>query len=144
MSFFNVTANDLAAAEKPIWPAKEVAEFVITDFKESEEQGFILNTKVLSERHNDRSYTHFISNRDHEIAQKQRVQFLLAFWTKDELQNGTAKPVKLVNRRFSAVAGQAKEHNGQTYQQFSGWKDLGEYAPTAGASAMDSEGNPKY
>lgn len=146
MSFFEFSAESIAGIEKPLWPAKDVVEFVILDFKEMvPSNDLILSCRVLSKEHNDRKYEHYISNRDNDITQKSRIEFALAFWSKEELIAGDAKPAKLINRRFSVVASPAKEHNGKTYQGFYGWKDLGEFVPGQAASpAADAEGNPKF
>lgn len=146
MSFFEFSAKDLEVAEYPVWPAKEVAEFVVLDFQENPQTNDLkLSCKVVSERHNDRFVTMFINNKPNEFAQKRRVQFALAFWTKEELIAGNAAPAKLVNRKFSAVANAPRDWEGKVFQDWGNFKDLGEYtSASTDADLVAADGTPKF
>lgn len=146
MSFFNISQSDLESVQKIVFMAKEVVEFVILDYSENAQNGsLILNTKVLTGEHVGRNFTLFIENRDHEISKRNRIQFALAFWTAEELKSGSVNPAKLVNRKFSAQALASREHNGQVYQNFSGWKDLGPHTEGTGTEEfVDGDGKPRF
>jgi hypothetical protein len=153
MGFFDFNQQDLDNAVGVIFPVKEVIEFACLDYKENALNGMlILNCKVLSGEFAGRLHTIFINNLDNAVSQKLRVQFALAFWTPEELKGQTHNPAKLINRKFSAVAGQVREHNGREYQNIGVFQDLGPYesegledaAAVADASFHDADGNPKF
>lgn len=126
MSFFEFSESNFDVTESPIWDAKDVVRFLITDFSENAANGTLaVRCKILNTKHEGRTFTHWIRNDDNEASQKQRVQFSLAFWTKEELLDKTAQPSKLIGRCFTAQALQAREYNGKWYQSFIGWKDEG-------------------
>lgn len=149
MSFFSFSEKDLTALEPLLWPAKEVVEFVCLDYKENATNGtLILNTMVLTGDHTGKLHTMFIDNRDNTISQKIRVQFALAFWSAEELRQHAHNPAKLVNRKFSAVAGMQRPSTDGTrvFQGFGAFKDLGPYedAGTTTADFTDENGNPRF
>lgn len=133
MSFFNVTKQDLDLIPI-VFNAKEVIEFVCLDFNEMKTNTLVLNCQVLTGEHAGKRHAVFIDSRENSFAKKLRVQFLLAFWTKEELQTQTFHPSKLMNRKFSAVAQEPREYEGKLYQNISGFHDLGVYEGTEAVS----------
>lgn len=148
MSFFDFNEEVFANTTPPLWNAKTVVEFLIIDFNEDPMSGtLIVKCKIQNTEHKGRMYTHWIKNGDTEGSQKNRVQFSLAFWTKEELIEKTAHPAKLINRLFTAVAQAPREYNGKMYQSFNGYADAGElldHGPAPSDLPTDESGMPAY
>jgi hypothetical protein len=140
MSFFNVTEQDLDLIPI-VFNAKEVVEFVCLDFNEMKNNTLVMNCRVLSGDHAGKRHSIFIDSRENSFAKKLRVQFLLAFWTKDELQTQTFHPSKLMNRKFSAVAQEPREYEGKIYQSMTGFHDLGVYEGTEASVGAYANGS---
>lgn len=146
MSFFSFSESDLDAATPIIFNTKEVVEMVCLDYNEGKQGNLALNCKILTGEKAGKPYTVFIDNREHPMSQKLRTQFALAFWTREELIGGTFMPAKLVNRKFSVVAQEPREHEGKTFQNVSNFRDLGEFtaADVPPDTMVNSDGNPKF
>lgn len=139
MSFFNFTEAELIESAPIIFPAKEVVEFACLNFNETRRGDLMLNCKVLTGAYAGRDFTPVIDNREHPVSRKNKINFARAFWSEDELRSNTAQPARLINRRFSAVPLEAREHNGKQYQSFIGWKDLGEMANGSSPDALPAD-----
>lgn len=135
MSFFDISEADLDAATPIIFNAGEVIEFLCLDFNETKNGAAILNCKVLSGENAGKTHTIFLNNHETPTAKKNRVQFLLAFWSKEELIAGENKRSKLINRKFTVVASAPRDYEGKTYQDLRQFVDLGESLDTNGVDA---------
>jgi len=86
----------------------------------------VLNTKVMTGEHEGKLMQIYLKKiNEPPIAKEKWVRFLLAFWTKEQLTSKKAKMTDLISKRISVVAEMAREYNGNMYQDFRGWKDLG-------------------
>lgn len=120
--------------EQIIFPEKSIVEFLCLDIEENKTyQTINMKCKVLSGQHKDKRRDIRISlKEDHEIQNKKRARWALAFWTEEELKKD--EPVslaRLIGRRFQARAEKPREWNGKTYQDFDYFKDLGEAGDAA-------------
>jgi hypothetical protein len=123
----NVSKEDLGLLEHPVFEAKEVVEFVCLEAEENAQWGTLsLKCKIQSGKFKGRRYSIRVDLKaDREIARIRRARFALAFWKPEEIASGTVNPARLVGRRFTAMAQQAREWNGKTLQDMDFFKDLG-------------------
>lgn len=129
MGFLDNVGSDevLNADESLIFPEKSFIEFTCIDAKENAKNGdLILDCQVNSGEHSGKRHSIFISDRDHEIARKQKAQFLKAFWSIDQLKSGNISPADLVATEFTARAGKARTPEGSdmTFQGFTNFSKL--------------------
>ena len=139
MSFFEFSEQDLDLAEFFFAP-NEVVEFVCLDFNETKQKTLVLNCRVLSGEHAGKAKSIFIDSRETTPSRKNRIQFALAFWTREELVAKSNHPSKLINRKFSAVAQPSREHEGKTYQNIVNFTDMGPYAGDVGMASATLNG----
>lgn len=139
MSFFDFSEQDLDLADY-FFTGGEVVEFVCLDFNETKNKSLVLDCRVLTGEHAGKSKQIWIDSRENNISKKNRVQFGLAFWSKEELIAKTFHPSKLVNRKFSAVAAPTREHEGKTFQNISNFVDIGPFVGDVNAAAATLNG----
>lgn len=150
MSFFDFSEADLDLMPV-MFDDNEVVEFVCIDFNEiTKTNTLALNCRVLTGKYKGRPHTIFIDSRDNPFSKKIKVQFALAFWTREEILAKDNHPSKLINRKFRAVAQPKREHEGKTYQSITQFTDLGEFTGVEDApvhlngAAENHAASPRY
>lgn len=131
MKFLSFNEEELAGPEDLRFKDGEVVKMRCLDFMEDQTKGDLkLTCAVLTGDHVGKQISMFISNRPHEVAQKIRRQFALAFWTKEQLLSGDAQGALLIGRVFTAKSrvSPPKEVGGQTFQNWGSFRDLGNEA----------------
>lgn len=119
--FFDIKASDLDIPEILTFEPGDV-EFAITDFTQDDEKGYLkLTCKVLSGEHKDNSHLYFLRKNSKQSLKN----FMLAFWNREEILSGKAKPTKLIGRNFIATATEQREYKGKWYQDLENYRDLG-------------------
>ena len=126
-----VQPEDLDMDVKIIFPAGETVELVCLDTVDNQtKESIMLSCKVTSGQYAGHSHTFYLSKkRTHPILIRKLREFAKAFYTDAELRSGDQPLSRLYLRKFSAVAEPPREVNGNTYQDFNQWKDLGESGP---------------
>lgn len=151
MSFFGSWTDEaLKAPERLVWKTGDIVKFKVLDFNENVQTGdLVVKCLVMNTEHEGKEHKLFISNRQNDAAQKVRRQFALAFWTKEELVSGDAKPAKLMGRLFSSKSrvSPPKTEGQDPYQNWDGFKDLGpdvEPDDGDGHSFATEDGTPRF
>lgn len=126
MTFFNIDIAELESYEPLFFIAKTPVEMTILSATEQPKYGNVkLTCNVETGEHAGKHYELTISGNDAAPAKKRKAQFLLAFWSKEELTTGKASLDTLIGQRFQ-VRPEApfQGKNGQTYQNFNGFLKL--------------------
>lgn len=139
MGFFDqVTKEDIEATIPPIWDQKERVTFTITDFKEEEDKERIVLLSIIETGPNKgKRHRIYISDKKNEISQRRKIQFLLGFWTREQIESREVDPSKLVGRRAECTFN-PRIFNEATYYDYWDWKDKGVPQPGDAVAAEDN------
>lgn len=127
MSFFDMTAEELAAAEPIFFPAKIPVELTILSVRENPKFSSITMTcSINSGEHAGKTYDMMIGGGDSAQAKRKKASFLLAMWTKEELNAGKATLDTLIGTKFQCrpEAPYDSKTTGRTYQNFENYLKL--------------------
>jgi len=124
--FFGVSETDLSVVEDLFFRADTAVEMICLEAKENPKRGgLILNCKVASGEHTGKQHTIYINDGDNEFAKKNKIAFMLAFWTKDQIIGRKCKHSDLMGRKFTVVPAAIRNVEGRKYQNFHSYHDLG-------------------
>jgi hypothetical protein len=127
MSFFDMSPEELAAAEPMFFTAKVPVEFTVLSVNEQPKFNSIgLVCNVGNGDHAGKSFTMKIQGGDNPQAKQKKAEFLLAMWTKEELNAGKATLDTLIGTKFQCrpEAPFESKSNGKMYQNFQGYLKL--------------------
>jgi hypothetical protein len=127
--FDGLTEDDLALPEKLVFLKGETVNAMIMDLSENSKFGFIkLEVKILSGDHEGK-LTEMIffkpkvtDGKMNGQSKKKFVDFLLAFWTKDEVLKGNVDLTRPISKKIQFTCGEAKEYKNKLQQDFYGIK----------------------
>lgn len=129
--FFATTEADATAAAEIRFGDGEIVRMQCLDFNSNAAKGSVtLRCKVLSGPHSGKTTSVFLNGNQNEVSQKIKSQFLLAFWTADEIKSSQCKPAKLIGRVFT-VKSKVSVKKGDTsptpatFQNWSEFTDIG-------------------
>lgn len=131
---FDLTAEDLVIPEKLQFPKGELIEGTVIDCATIEKFGAVKLSVILTNtEHADKCHEMLINKpkpgkdgKPHPTAKKIWVEFLLTFWTKEQILGAQTAPLDMsqpVGKKISYRAGEARAAaNGNVYQSFFGFK----------------------
>jgi len=121
--FFDISKDDLIMPPSFLnfEPGSEVV-LTIEDFKQDNKNGKLtLTCRVNSNEHEGQQHL-MVIRKSHK---RSFVNFINAFFNKDDVLAGNIKPSSLIGRTFQCVASDFREYNGREYQDLVNIKDLG-------------------
>lgn len=131
MSFFDIGQEELEAATPIFFTPKVPVEMTILSLKENAKYGSItLTCKVENGEHAAKTYELGIMGGENVHMRKKKAAFLLAFWSKEDLNGGKASLDSLIGTKFQARPDTpyTSEKSGKTIQGFEGFTKLGQSA----------------
>lgn len=132
-SLFDLSESDLTLPEPLTFPKGEVIEGTVLDCSSIEKIGAVrLEVLVSNTDHAEKNHEFLVmkpkpSAKDGKINPTQKkfwVEFLLAFWSKENILANNVDLSSVVGKRITYQAAEAREHNGKTYQSFFGFKEI--------------------
>jgi hypothetical protein len=126
-NFFDMTPEELAAAEPIFFTAKVPVELTVLSVKEQPKFASItLTCSVGNGEHAGKTYDMMIGGGDSAQAKRKKASFLLAMWSKEDLNAGKATLDTLIGAKFQCrpEAPYTSEKTGRTYQNFENYLKL--------------------
>lgn len=126
---FDLSEDDLTIPERLSFPKNELIEGTIIDCHTIDKIGAVKVEVLLSNTDHATKCHELLVNKPklkdgkiNPIQKKQWVEFLLAFWSREDILAGKIDPTSLVGKKVSYRADEAREYNGKNYQSFSQYK----------------------
>jgi hypothetical protein len=127
--FTGLSESDLALPERLVFLKNEVVEGTVLDTSIIEKIGAVkLEVKIETGDHAGKLFelVQFKpKEREGKISptqKKQWVEFLLAFFTKEEVLSGKVDFTKFIGSKLQFKAGEARDVGGKTYQNYNSYK----------------------
>lgn len=128
--FNDLSESDLLISEKLVFIKGETVTGTIVDISVNDRIGMIkVELKVNTGDHAGKLHELVVfkpkanaEGKISPISKKQWVEFLLAFFTKEEILGGKTDFTKFTGSNLSFVAGEAKEYNGKPQQRYNSYK----------------------
>lgn len=113
MSFFTVTAEDLAVPQSLTFTAGKPVRMMIKDYKEiAAKEMLVVDMRVLDGEHKDCIHQMFINKK----GKRDFIKFVMTFWTREQLISGQNKPSEIIGKTVEVMFSVPKEVNGKFYQ----------------------------
>lgn len=127
---FDLTEADLLLPEQLTFPKNELIEGTVLDCQAMEKSSAVKMEVLLSNTdHAGKSHGFFINkpkqDKDGKINPTQKkvwVEFLLCFWTKEQVLKKEINLTDTVGKKISYRATEAREWQGKVYQNFNTFK----------------------
>lgn len=134
-NLFQLDKADVGVAENLVFPAKVPVVFYVRNAveyapKENKSGALLMELVVLNGEHEDKIHKMYMSKNFKQASNKKRfIEFCKAFFTDEELINGTASTASIIGQTIECVPSDPREYNGKIYQDFYQFKKLDMPAP---------------